>query len=174
MSAGVLRGTLVGTCSALVTAAAHAAAGGNVLGTPLLLLALLCGTVGAAVSTVRFESRAAQLLTVTAALGVAQAIGHMTLAASAHHGGHAGAPSLLMLTAHLVATVGLAALIALAEYLFAVCGSVLCWLHLVVVHRGRPGPRRPVRGRPVPVVRPVLLRSGFGMRAPPRGAASCG
>lgn len=174
MSAGALRGTLVGACSALVTAAAHAAAGGSVLGTPVLLLALLCGTVGAAVSTVRVEGRAAEILTVTAALGLAQAIGHLTLAAGAHHGGHGAAASLPMLSAHLLASVGLAALIALAEYLYAVCGSVLCWLRLIVLHRGRPRLPRTASARPVLVARPVLLRSGLGMRAPPPLAACCG
>jgi hypothetical protein len=176
MSAGALRGTLVGACSALVTAAAHAAAaaGGSVLGSPLLMLALLCGTVGAAVTTVRVEGRAAEVLTLAAALGLAQAIGHVTLAAAAHHGGHGSAPTPLMLSAHLLATVGLAALIALTEYLYAVCGSVLCWLHLFVRPRGRPRLRRALISRPVLVARPVLLRSGLGMRAPPRGAVICG
>lgn len=174
MSAGAVRGTLVGACSALLTAAAHAAAGGSVLGTPVLLLALLCGTVGAAVSTVRLDGRTAQILTLAAALGLAQATGHVTLAAAAHHGAHGATPPLLMVSAHLLATVGLAAMISLAEYLYAVCGSVLCWLRLFVLHRGRPRPQRPVRARPVLMRRPVLLRCGLGMRAPPRDVASCG
>jgi hypothetical protein len=169
--AGVLRGTLVGVCSALFTAAAHAAGGGAPSGTSLILLALACATIGAAISTVTIESYRAKIAALTLVVCVAQSAGHVTLMAAAHHGVHADAMPVPMVLSHLLAAAALAVLIAAAEFLHQVCGSVLCWLRLVMLHRTRA--HLPVPGhRDVVVVRPVLLRSGLGMRAPPCGAPS--
>lgn len=166
--AGVLRGTLVGACSALFTAAAHTAVGGPPTGTPLLLLVLLCATVGAAVSTVTAERFATTIATLTAAVVFAQSLGHLALAATAHH---TSPLSSAMLAAHAMAAVTLAVLIALTEYLYRMCGSVLCWLRLVILHRGQP--QEPAAPPPVViVVRPALLRPGLGMRGPPLGTVT--
>ncbi|AQA05234.1 hypothetical protein BVC93_25730 [Mycobacterium sp. MS1601] len=166
MSAGALRGVLVGVCSALVTGAAHAAGGGSVSGATLVVLALLCGTVGAGTSAVRAEGPMVGILIPAIALGAAQVMGHVVLTLAAHHTGHAGATTAAMLVAHLVGTVALAALIGIVEFLYRSAGSVLCWLRPVAIHRGRPRAAA-FRARAVIVARPVLLRSGTGMRAPP-------
>ncbi|MDF2824306.1 MAG: hypothetical protein K0R68_1714 [Mycobacterium sp.] len=166
--AGVLRGVLVGACSALFTAAAHTAAGGLPTGTPLLLLALLCGTVGAVVSAVTVERFASAIATLTTAVVVAQSLGHLALSAAPHHHAPMGAT---MLAAHILAALALAVLIALTEFLYRICGSVLCWLRLVLLYQGRPQPPA-APGRVVVIVRPVLLRPGLGMRAPPVGTVT--
>jgi len=171
MSAGALRGVLVGACSALATGAAHAAGGGSVSGAALFLVALLCGSVGAAASAVRIRGRVAGLLVPALGLSTAQLTGHVVLALAAHHGGHGAASSTGMLAAHVLGTVALAALIGLAEFLYRSVGSVLCWLRPVDVHRSRPT-HAPVAAPAQLPPRPVLLRCGFGMRAPPRAAAA--
>lgn len=163
---GALRGVLVSALSVLMTAAAHAAAGGNPAGTPLLLLTIACATVGAMATTCTPVSHLAKIAAMVGALGGAQAIGHMTLAAAEHHGPHTMTPSAPMLVAHGLATLALASLITLAEFLYRVCWSVLCWLRLVVLHHSRPAAPGP-RDTAPPPVRSVLFRSGMGMRAPP-------
>ncbi|CAN5697561.1 hypothetical protein BH11ACT6_BH11ACT6_16640 [soil metagenome] len=163
---GALRGVLVSVLSVLMTAAAHAAGGGDPAGTPLLLLTIACATVGALATTCTPVSHLAKIAAMVGALGGAQAMGHLTLAAAEHHGLHAMAPSVPMLVAHGFATLALATLITLAEYLYLVCWSVLSWLRLVVLQHSSP-PAPVLRGTATPPVRSVLLRSGMGMRAPP-------
>lgn len=130
---------------------------------------VVCAAVGAVSSAAIVAHRYAKIAALTVALGAGQFLGHLTLAAAA---GHHGGPSLTvpMLVSHAVAAVGLGLLIALAEYLFAVCVSVLSWLRLVTIHRGRPVGR--LRRTPTTsiVVQAVLLRAGLGMRAPPQGS----
>jgi hypothetical protein len=73
-----------------------------------------------------------------------------------------------MLTLHVVAAVGLGLLINAVEYLYAVCGSVLCWLRIFAAGHIRPPAGQGWRPTNVIVARPVLLRTGLGMRAPPQ------
>ncbi|MGB3483300.1 MAG: hypothetical protein WBB07_13930 [Mycobacterium sp.] len=166
--AAVLRGTLVGACSVLMTAAAHTAGGGSAHGTALALLLLIGAAIGAVVSAISVERHWVSVAASAGALGLVQVVGHTAMSAAAHHG---ATPSTLMVGAHLVATVAVAVLLTLVEFLYLVCGSVLCWLRLVIVHRGRP--RLPAGGAFASVVvRPVRLCPGLGMRAPPRAVVS--
>ncbi|BBZ01597.1 hypothetical protein MCHIJ_10340 [Mycolicibacterium chitae] len=167
-----LRGALIGGCSALVTAAAHAAAGGGLPGGgTLMVLTILSITVGAVASRFTVEDRRGQLGALVAALAVAQAFGHLGLALTAAHAHGSLLPSLPMLALHAAAAVGLAALIAAVEHLYSVCESVLCWLRLILVGRARPAARpRRYRARNI-VAQSVLLYCGMGMRAPPRFAS---
>jgi hypothetical protein len=163
--AGALCGVLVGACSGLFAMAAHAAAGGAVpTGPTLVLVALVCAAVGA-LAGANGQAQAAGLI---AAVGAGQLLTHVVLAVTAgHHGGHEVVPSAPMLLAHALAAVALGLLICLVGHLYRVCASVLCWLMLTLVHRGRPtAPRR--HHTTSVVVQLLLLRSGLGMRAPPR------
>ncbi|MCV7415832.1 hypothetical protein H7K36_11025 [Mycolicibacterium litorale] len=165
--AGALCGVLVGACSGLFAMAAHAVAGGHVpTGPTLVLVALVCAAVGA-LAGANGPSRAAGLI---AAVGAGQLLTHVVLAVSAGHhgGGHELMPSLPMALAHALAAIALGLLIGLVGHLYRVAASVLCWLMLTLVHRGRPSaPRRRHHAISV-VVQQFLLRSGLGMRAPPR------
>lgn len=166
-----MRGGLVGACSAVVTAGAHAAAGGVLpQGGPLIVSALLCATVGAVLAMATLENRRVRLLAIIGALAVAQSLGHVTLtvAGGHHHNGLGTAPS--MVAAHIAAVIALGAAIASVEYLYVVCTSVLCWLRLF-----GSAALRPV-ARPLPLVlddpnnvvtQSVLCSSGRGNRAPP-------
>jgi hypothetical protein len=168
-SPAFVRGGLVGLCAALVTAAAHAGAGGGVpTGSALILLLIVCATVGAAVGGIRLEGRHTHAFLVIGALCVGQALGHVTLTVGGGHHEHAGwllTPPMLML--HVLAALALGLLISAVEYLYAVCASVLCWLRIFVGGRLRPEGRS-WRPSNVVVARPVLLRAGLGMRAPPQ------
>jgi hypothetical protein len=73
-----------------------------------------------------------------------------------------------MLMLHVLAAGGLGLLINAVEYLYAVCGSVLCWLRIFAAGHIRPAAGQAWRPTNVIVARPVLLRAGLGMRAPPQ------
>lgn len=168
-----VRGALVGACSAVVTVGAHAAAGGDVPhGGRLITAMLVCAIVGALLSVAPLEGRRGRLLGVVGALTVAQSLGHLTLMASSphHHGDPLGVTP-TMAAAHLAAAVMLGLAITTVEYLYVVCGSVLCWLRLFATTVSRP----PARVLPMTisdvVAQSVLRCSGLGMRAPPRHAA---
>jgi len=166
--AGYVRGGLVGLCAALVTATAHAGAGGGApAGSALALLLIVCATVGAVVGGVTLEGRYSRAALVIGALGAAQVLGHVMLAVSSHHE-HSGwllTPPMLML--HGLAATGLGLLINAVEYLYVVCGSVLCWLRIFAAGHIRPSSGQAWRPTKVVVARPVLLHTGLGMRAPP-------
>jgi len=168
-----MRGALVGACSAVVTVGAHAAAGGVVpQGGRLIVSMLVCGMIGAVLATARLEGRHGRLLGVIGALAVAQSLGHLTLMASAsHHHGDTWGVTPSMAAAHLAAAVLLGVAITSVEYLYVVCESVLCWLRLFVIAASRPAMRSLPPAANDVVAQPVLLRSGLGMRAPPRIAA---
>ncbi|HVQ52825.1 MAG TPA: hypothetical protein VMS92_22545 [Mycobacterium sp.] len=167
--AGYVRGGLVGLCAALVTAAAHAGAGGGVpTGGALVLLLVVCATVGAAVGGIRLEGRVARAALVIGALAAAQALGHVMLTVGGHHEHTGWLMTAPMLMLHVLAAVGLGLLIDAVDYLFAVCGSVLCWLRIFTAGHIRPAAGQGWRSTNVIVARPVLLRTGLGMRAPPR------
>jgi hypothetical protein len=157
----------------VVTVGAHAAAGGVVPhGGRLVASMLVCAIVGALSSAAPLEGRRGRLLAVVGALAVAQSLGHLTLMASAsHHHGDVLGVTPTMAAAHLAAAVVLGAAITTVEYLYVVCGSVLCWLRLFALRASRPAARvLPLTTNDV-VAQPVLLCSGLGMRAPPRRAA---
>lgn len=167
------RGALVGGSSSALTAGAHAAAGGALPhGSALVLVLLICATVGAMLGAVRVDGRVARWAATTSALGAAQLLGHLVLAMTGHHHGGADlAPGPTMMAAHIAAAVTLGAAISAAEYLYVVCSSVLRWLRLFAVRTPRPVGR--VRRRPTKIVvaRPVLT-TGLGMRAPPSAFAT--
>lgn len=163
------RGALIGASSAVMTVAAHAAAGGGLPhGSALALTMLVCATVGMLAGSIRCDDLGARWIAATVALGAAQFLGHTALALTGHH------PEVLTLTpgpsmiaAHIAAAVLLGGAISASEYLYTVCASVLHWLRLFIRQSPRPTPRPRRRATRIVVVRPVLA-SGLGMRAPPR------
>jgi hypothetical protein len=164
-----VRGGLVGLCAALVTATAHTGAGGGVpAGGALVLLMVVCATVGAAVGGITLEGRVARAALVVGALGAAQVLGHVMLTVGGHHDHTGWLMTAPMLTLHVLAAVGLGLLINAVEYLYAVCGSVLCWLRIFAAGHIRPAGGQGWRPTNVIVARPVLPRAGLGMRAPPQ------
>ncbi|OBG82446.1 hypothetical protein A5699_06230 [Mycobacterium sp. E802] len=162
------RGGLVGACSALTATVAHTAAGGPPpASSPLIVLLLLCAALGAAVGGLSPQTRTARSGLLIAGLGAGQLLGHLALAMAGghHHGGSLfTAP---MVGMHVGAAVALGLLIGAAEYLYVICASVLCWLRIFVITRIRASARQPRWRSKVVVARPVLLRTGLGMRAPP-------
>jgi hypothetical protein len=152
-----------------VTAAAHAVAGG---GPPacgaLVLLLVVCATVGAFVGGITLEGRVSRPALVIGALAAAQVLGHVMLTVGGHHEHTGWLMTAPMLTLHVLAAVGLGLLINAVEYLYAVCGSVLCWLRIFVAGHIRPAGGQGWRPTNAIVARPVLLRTGLGMRAPPQ------
>ncbi|MCV6980406.1 hypothetical protein H7I53_09235 [Mycolicibacterium pulveris] len=173
--ARLLRGGLVGGCSALLTVGAHTAVDDRVPhGAALMVVLLLCATAGAVAGTVAAPRGHGALLGVIAALGGAQLLGHWALALfGGHHHGLAGlgmSPS--MAVAHAAAALVLGAAIAAVEYLYVVCESVLCWLRLFTLGAVRATSRARHWATNNVVAQPDLLRSGLGMRAPPVGVAS--
>lgn len=166
--AALLRGGLVGACSALTATVAHTAAGGTApTSSPLITLLLLCAALGAAVGGLNPQTRRAKTALLIAGLGAGQLLGHVALALS---GGHHHAVPLLtvpMIGMHAGAAVVLGLVIGMAEYLFVVCASVLSWLRIYAAARVRPSVRKQWWPSNVVVARPVLLRAGLGMRAPP-------
>ncbi|WP_454793063.1 hypothetical protein [Mycolicibacterium lutetiense] len=163
-----LRGGLVGVCSVLTATVAHTAAGGMApTSSPLIMLLLLCAALGAAVGGLNPQTRSARTGLLIVGVGAGQLLGHFALAMS---GGHHHAASLLtapMVGLHAAAAVGLGLVIGFAEYLYVVCASVLCWLRTFAAARIRPSVRELWWPSNVVVARPVLLRAGLGMRAPP-------
>lgn len=168
--AGWLRGALVGACSALITAVAHAGGGGEPpQGGALVMLVAVCAIVGAAVAKVALEGRRTRVAIVVATLCVGQLLSHATLVLAGAHHLHAGlVPTAPMLTAHAVAAVALGVLIGAVEYLYVVAASVLRWLRLFATGSHRPAVRTAVpRPANTVVVQNFLRLSGLGMRAPP-------
>jgi hypothetical protein len=169
--AGRLRGGLIGVCSALVTAIAHAAGGGGGVpeGSTLAELIVVCATVGASVGTIHLTGRRTKVVLVIAALCAGQALGHLMLTVV---GGHHHTGWLLttpMLAMHAIAALVLGLLIAAAEHFYVVCSSIVSWLRLFAtdVHAPSVTSTRCYSTKVV-VAEPVLLRAGLGMRAPPR------
>lgn len=160
LRAGVLRGGLVGGCSALLAAVAHGSAGGVPHGSAVAMLMVACAAVGAVTAACRSVSWPS----LAVGLGAGQAAGHLTLA-TAHHGGHGLVPSAPMLAAHAAAAVGLALLIGLVGHLYEVCSTLLAWLAPDLVHRGRPRGRTWFARRDVRSSR--LLDSALRLRGPP-------
>lgn len=168
--AGYLRGGLVGVCSALVTALAHSVAGGATpTGATLMFLMIVCVTVGIVLGAVNTDGRYTRIGLVVGALAIGQVSGHMVLTLTSEQHGECGwmltAP---MLSVHVAAALALGIAISAVEHLYAVCGSILRWLRLFSITQLRPMVRLArAHAANVVVVRPVLLLSGLGMRAPP-------
>ncbi len=166
-----LRGGLVGGSSAMLATSAHAGAAGAVPhGAALVAALLVCATAGAAVAAVDVSGRYARGIAVFAALCAAQFLSHITLAVTGghHHAGDGMGLSPAMIAAHAAAAVVLGLSIVVVEHLYTVGATLLTWLRLFAVSSPRPTPPPVRRAEPV-VVRPVLLRPGLGMRAPPFG-----
>ncbi|WP_051020100.1 hypothetical protein [Nocardia araoensis] len=126
-----LRGCVVGVLVGVLAVAAHGAAGGGAPGsTELTLLLLIAAGVGAAATTTRACLRPSA---VAGLLGAGQLLSHAALSVLVGHD-HSGTADTAtisppatgwMLLAHTVATVGCAALIVLAERLFAAASGAL-------------------------------------------------
>ena len=167
-----LRGGLVGGCSAVLATSAHAGAAGAVPhGAALVAALLVCATAGAAVGAVELSTRHTRAAAVFAALCAAQFLSHVTLAVTGghHHAGDGMGLTPAMIAAHLGAAVLLGLSIAVVEHLYTVSATLLTWLRLFAVSTPRPTSPPVRRAEPV-VIRPVLLRPGLGMRAPPSAA----
>jgi hypothetical protein len=165
-----LRGGLVGGSSAVMATSAHAGAAGAVPhGAALVAALLVCATAGAAVAAVDVAGRHTRGLAVFTALCAAQFLSHVALAETGghHHAGAALGLTPAMIAAHTAAAVVLGLSIVVVEHLYTVCTTLLTWLRLFTVGSSRPTPPPVQRAEPV-VIRPVLLRPGLGMRAPPR------
>ncbi|MGW0159310.1 hypothetical protein ACWDUN_08290 [Mycobacterium sp. NPDC003323] len=167
-----LRAALVGTCAAVTTVGAHAAADGTVPhGAALVAALLVCATSGAAAAGVTLANRHAQALVLALALSAAQLLSHLVLTVvGGHHGDLGLTPA--MLFAHAAAAVVLGIAIAAVEHLYRVCASVLCWLRLFAALNPPPAPPRVRRRTNNVVAQSVLLAPGLGMRAPPMGGGA--
>ncbi|WP_181724605.1 hypothetical protein [Nocardia gipuzkoensis] len=128
---GHLRGGLVGVLVGVLAVAAHGSAGAGVPGsTELTLVLLIAAGVGAAAGTSRACLRPS---TAAGLLGAGQLLSHAALSILLGHD-HSGTgsvatvsplPTAWMLLAHIVAAVGCAALIVLAERLYAAVSGAL-------------------------------------------------
>lgn len=172
-----LRGGLVGGSSAVIATSAHAGASGAVPhGAALMAALLVCATTGAVVGAVKLSGRYTRAAGIVAALGAAQFLSHVTLAVTGghHHAGDGMGLTPAMIAAHTTAAAVLGLSIAVVEHLFTICGTLLSWLRLFTVGTtDTSGPTPQPARRPEPVIiRPVLLRPGLGMRAPPAGIAT--
>lgn len=173
VSAGRLRGALIGMCSAGLAALAHGSAGGSMPpGPALVVLVIACAVIGASASGVFFARGGCHPLVRVGALIAGQVAGHSVLAVSSHGHTHC-ADSLTprMLVAHGAAVPLCALLIGLAERLYLVCVSALSWRTVFLVDRSRPAPtavRRPTRF----VLPESVVPGTVGSRAPPLLAAA--
>jgi hypothetical protein len=165
-----LCGALVGLFSGLLATTAHVWAGGALpAGSSAVLLWLVCAAVGGVTCA---GAERLQPTRLAAGLLAGQAVGHLVLTATAHHGhGHAWG-STQMAAAHVTAAVALGALIGLVGHLCVVIASVLSWLRLIAVSRVR------VPARRWPSIPPMMRRrlpaGGTRTRAPPIAAAALG
>jgi hypothetical protein len=133
-SIGSLRGCLVGVMVGAFAVAAHGAAGGCYpTSTEAALVLLVAAVAGYAAATLSLARGPAGLLGFLAA---GQLAGHCALSGLLGHGHNSGAGALAhlsaaalpadgMLAAHFIATLGGAALILLAERLYAMASSVI-------------------------------------------------
>lgn len=171
----VSRGVLLAVTSAVLTDAAHAAAGGGLPSTGLTALV----TVGVAAAGIGLAGRRRSPLAILAVLGAAQLATHVLLSvetlaadqgmATAMHGmpfdgaGMIGAHAIAVLVSAGLLAKADAALFAVAAVLAMVLPTVLC---------APPVPTAPARTRPFPTpvdratVR-ILLRRSHARRGPP-------
>jgi hypothetical protein len=110
-----LRGFAAGLLTAALAVAAHGAADHAVpSGTAIALLAVLSATVGGLTATV---SRASDARVLLGFLGTGQLVGHLLLTVAGHSHGAAATPGSAMLTAHALAVLAGAVLIATGDRL---------------------------------------------------------
>ncbi|WP_174188242.1 hypothetical protein [Nocardia barduliensis] len=127
---GHLRGGLVGVLVGVLAVAAHGTAGGGVPGsTELTLLLLIAAGMGSAAGTLRACQRPSGA---AGLLGAGQLLSHLALSVLGHDHSVTGSgttisplPTAWMLLAHIVAAGGCAALIVLAERLYAAASGAL-------------------------------------------------
>ncbi|MGK8488083.1 hypothetical protein [Nocardia asiatica] len=123
---GHLRGGLVGVLVGVLAVAAHGTAGAGVPGsTELTLLLLIAAGTGSAAGTLRACPRPS---VAAGLLGAGQLLSHIALAVLGHDHSVAALsplPTGWMLLAHIVAAGGCAALIVLAERLYAAASGAL-------------------------------------------------
>lgn len=154
------RGAAVGALTGALAVAAHATADGGVDSTSLTLVALVSVGLGLTASTV--GTRRDGRIPVAGWLAAGQVIAHLVLVLATGHAHPVGAP---MLAAHAAAVVVGAVLVASAERLAAVVGSVLRAVRFVpLVPAPAGGP--PLTGHLSAVV-PVPLLPALSRRGPP-------
>ncbi|NIL80803.1 hypothetical protein [Rhodococcoides kroppenstedtii] len=154
------RGAAVGALTGALAVAAHATADGGVDSTSLTLVALVSVGLGLTASTV--GTRRDGRIPIAGWLAAGQVIAHLVLVLATGHAHPVGAP---MLAAHAAAVVVGAVLVASAERLAAVVGSVLRavrFVPLVPAPAGSP----PLTGHLSAVV-PVPLLPALSRRGPP-------
>ncbi|MBT1190654.1 hypothetical protein [Rhodococcoides kroppenstedtii] len=154
------RGAAVGALTGALAVAAHATADGGVDSTSLTLVALVSVGLGLTASTV--GTRRDGRIPIVGWLAAGQVIAHLVLVLATGHAHPVGAP---MLAAHAAAVVVGAVLVASAERLAAVVGSVLRavrFVPLVPAPAGSP----PLTGHLSAVV-PVPLLPALSRRGPP-------
>lgn len=168
----MLRGWMLGICSAALAVSAHGMAGGGVpdtaLSVPLIVLVAWAGT--------RVAGGRRQALGLLGVLAVTQTVLHLLLSELAHGGHEHGPPvaGVVMFAAHAVATVLTALLLARASTALALVSCALDWLlrglralWFLPAARSRkritptPAPARPG------LVLEVLLRRVCARRGPP-------
>ncbi|AGB22401.1 hypothetical protein Mycsm_02037 [Mycobacterium sp. JS623] len=165
------RGALVGVCSAVISAAAHGLAGGEVpTGASLTMVIVLCAVAGAIASSVAVDRRGLQVGYLIAALLGGQLLAHLAMTVAACHPPIGPLLSASMLGAHAAGALVCALPIGAAEHLYVVLASVLAWLTVFSVFRPRTAARGRVRWANPPVLQPLLLQSGRGTRSPPWAA----
>ncbi|BBY26583.1 hypothetical protein [Mycolicibacterium sediminis] len=165
----LLRGWAVGVSTAILTAAAHAAAGGGLpSGVGSVQLALLGLTIGVTTATLRHGDR---FVVLAVALATGQVVGHVLLGAVGHQHGAADATSgAVMLVAHVAAVLAITALVAV--------GEVSCRAVSRALGATRPLPSSPIPAPHAGVVRrcdhpmrsSLLLAASSSYRGPPVSA----
>lgn len=157
-----MRGIASGLLTAALAVAAHGAANGVApSGTAVMLLAVLAATAGGLATTM---SRAADVRVLFGLLAVAQVIGHVMLTVAGHD--HGESPGAAMLTAHTVAVVAGALLIAAGDRL---CGVISRVVQVAVRPVVAPVPARPLVIVSVdhPRRSTLLLAASVSHRGPP-------
>lgn len=161
--AALLRGATAGALTATLAVAAHAAAGGAVpSGGAAVLLAVLSAVLGAVAGS---TERLAETRTLLVLLVAGQVIGHAMLAAAGHS--HAAALQPAMLSAHLLAVLAGAVLIAVADRL---CRALSRAVHgcTAVPVSAPTAPRRPALPRVhQPLQSRLLIAVSISHRGPP-------
>lgn len=167
-AAARLRGIASGLLTAALAVAAHGAANGVApSGTAVVLLAVLAATAGGLATTM---SRAADARVLFGLLAVAQVVGHVMLTVAGHGHGHEASPGAAMLTAHTMAVVAGALLIAAGDRL---CGVISRVVQVAVRHVVAPVPATPlvIVRTDHPQRSTLLLAASMSHRGPPASLA---
>jgi hypothetical protein len=163
-TAARLRGIAAGLLTAALAVAAHGATDHAVpSGTAVALLAVLAATVGALTTSM---SRASDARVLLGLLGTGQLVGHVMLTVAGHSHGTAAAPGSAMLTAHALAVLAGAVLIATGDRL---CRAVSRVLEVAVRAVVPPVPTKPfvIACADHPQRSALLLAASVSHRSPP-------